>query len=190
MRSGYSPDGLERAVYSKLLDNAQTDLDRCQSELRRLQDLSREIEAQKELLEAYMAGISCIMSPIHKLPQEMLGEIFQYLCCGDIGANRIHTADLRRLPTLILSCVCIRWYGLVTTMPALWSSFAICSLDSPSTSSLVDLFLARSRSHPIDIEIDAYYTSMPVHLLASLTTVESTNRWRHVAIDVVECSII
>ncbi|KAE9409990.1 hypothetical protein BT96DRAFT_783561, partial [Gymnopus androsaceus JB14] len=79
VRSGYSAEGLsERAVYSKLLDDAQTDLDRCQSELRRLQDLSREIEAHQKLLEAYMAGIRCIMSPIRKLPQEMLGEIFQY----------------------------------------------------------------------------------------------------------------
>ncbi|KAE9409919.1 hypothetical protein BT96DRAFT_984252 [Gymnopus androsaceus JB14] len=93
MRCGYSPDGLERAVYSQLLDDAQTDLDRCQSELRRLQDLSREIEAQQKLLEAYMAGIRCMMSPIYKLPQEMLGEIFQHICCGDTGVNHISNDD-------------------------------------------------------------------------------------------------
>ncbi|KAE9400937.1 hypothetical protein BT96DRAFT_992491 [Gymnopus androsaceus JB14] len=30
VRSGYSPDGSERAVHSKLLDDAQRDMDRCQ----------------------------------------------------------------------------------------------------------------------------------------------------------------
>ncbi|KAE9409580.1 hypothetical protein BT96DRAFT_789278, partial [Gymnopus androsaceus JB14] len=118
----------ERAVYSKLLDDAQTDLDRCQTELRRLQDMSREMEAQKQLLEAYMAGIRCIMSPIYKLPQEMLGEIFQYLCCGDIDANRICYNRNDQLPTFTLSRVCIRWYRLVAATPALWSSFEIESL--------------------------------------------------------------
>ncbi|KAE9402166.1 hypothetical protein BT96DRAFT_780881, partial [Gymnopus androsaceus JB14] len=111
----------ERAVYSKLLDDAQTDLDRCQSELRRLQDLSREIEAHQKLLEAYMAGIRCIMSPIYKLPQEMLGEIFQYVCCGDTDTNCISYCGTDQLPTLTLSRVCIRWYRLVTETPVLWS---------------------------------------------------------------------
>ncbi|KAE9393750.1 hypothetical protein BT96DRAFT_796887, partial [Gymnopus androsaceus JB14] len=92
-------------------------------ELHRLQSLSRELEAQRDLLEAYMAGIRSIMSPIHKLPLELLGEIFKYICCGDIGINCIISEAEKQLPTLAVSGVCIRWYNLVTSMPALWSSF-------------------------------------------------------------------
>ncbi|KAE9409888.1 hypothetical protein BT96DRAFT_784934, partial [Gymnopus androsaceus JB14] len=78
VRSGYSPDELERAVYSKMLDSAQTDIDRCQSELDRLQNLTKEIETRRELLEACVVGIRSIMSPIRILPVELLGEIFKY----------------------------------------------------------------------------------------------------------------
>ncbi|KAE9409949.1 hypothetical protein BT96DRAFT_1012247, partial [Gymnopus androsaceus JB14] len=191
VRSGYSPDVSERAVYSKLLEDAQEEMDRCQTELRRLQELSQAIEAQQELLGTYMAGIRCIMSPIYKLPQEMLGEIFQYVCCGDISANRICYYRRDQLPTLTLSRVCIRWYRLVTAMPVLWSSFAIDSLDKPVSSSLLNMFLARSRSHPIDFTFDGYYSyAIPAQHLASLTTVDNTSRWRHVAISVEECSVV
>ncbi|KAE9409970.1 hypothetical protein BT96DRAFT_912867 [Gymnopus androsaceus JB14] len=93
VRSGYSPYGLERALYSKLLEDAQEEMDRCQTELRRLQELSKAMEAQQELLGTYMAGIRCMMSPIYKLPQEMLGEIFQYICCGGMGVNLASAVD-------------------------------------------------------------------------------------------------
>ncbi|KAE9409893.1 hypothetical protein BT96DRAFT_806178, partial [Gymnopus androsaceus JB14] len=78
VRSGHSFDGLEHAAYSKVLADAQEDMDRCQTEICRLQDLSRTIEAQKEFIASYMAGIRCIMSPISNVPQEILGEIFKY----------------------------------------------------------------------------------------------------------------
>ncbi|KAE9409975.1 hypothetical protein BT96DRAFT_984300 [Gymnopus androsaceus JB14] len=154
VRSGHSPAGLERIVYSKLLQDAQADMDRCQTELRRLTDLSKEITRQQELLEAYMAGIRCIMSPIYTLPQEILGEIFKYVCCSGniVGVNCIPDSYYpydQRMPTLTISRVCIRWYNLVTTMPVLWSSFGTRDLNSSYTPFFFKLFLERSHLHPI-----------------------------------------
>ncbi|KAE9410011.1 hypothetical protein BT96DRAFT_776500, partial [Gymnopus androsaceus JB14] len=141
----------------KLLQDAQADIDRCQTELHRLADLSKEITRQQELLEAYVAGIRCIMSPIYTLPQEILGEIFKYVCCsGDIvGVNCISDSPYdRRMPTLTISRICTRWYNLATSMPVLWSSFGTRDLNSPYTPFLFKLFLERSRLHPIDFKID------------------------------------
>ncbi|KAE9409958.1 hypothetical protein BT96DRAFT_805885, partial [Gymnopus androsaceus JB14] len=121
VRSGYSPDRSEHSVYSELLENAQQDLDHCQSELRRLRDLWKKMETQRDVLRAYIAGFRSIMSPIHRLPVELMGEIFQYICCGDIGANCILEVGKPRIPTITLSCVCISWYNMVTSMPVLWS---------------------------------------------------------------------
>ncbi|KAE9395552.1 hypothetical protein BT96DRAFT_1021895 [Gymnopus androsaceus JB14] len=185
VRSGYSPDGSERAVYSKQLDDAQRDMDRCQSELHRLQSLSRELVAQQDLLRVYMAGIRSIISPIHKLPLELLGEIFEYICCGDIGINCIISKAEKRLPTLAVSGVCVRWYNVVTSMPMLWSSFGSKAMDNPSTPSLFKVFLERSRLHPIDFKIDVYDCESPDDdCFSSLIAIviENSHRWRHVEI--------
>ncbi|KAE9410236.1 hypothetical protein BT96DRAFT_847016 [Gymnopus androsaceus JB14] len=184
VRSGYSPDEPERAFYSKLLDDAQRDMDRCQLELRRLQSLLRELEWQQDRVEAYVAGVRSIMSPIHKLPLELLGEIFKYICCGDIGVNCIISKAEKQLPTLAVSGVCIRWYNLVTSMPVLWSSFGSKALDNPSNPSLFKLFLERSRLHPIDFRFD---DTIPSKLpnddsFSSLIAIENSSRWRHVRI--------
>ncbi|KAE9409950.1 hypothetical protein BT96DRAFT_969709 [Gymnopus androsaceus JB14] len=153
VRSGYSPERLECSVYSKLLDGAKEKMDRCQMELRRLRVLLKELETQQDFLEAYIAGARSMVSPIHSFPVELMGEIF-------------------------------KWYNLVTSMPVLWSSFGSHALTDASTSSLFNVFLQRSQSHPIDFKLfDGYYSSgMPRHVLASLTAIETTNRWRHVQI--------
>ncbi|KAE9395553.1 hypothetical protein BT96DRAFT_861800 [Gymnopus androsaceus JB14] len=191
VRSGYSLDEPEQAVYSKLLDEAQRDLDRCQPELRRLQSLLRELESQQDLLRAYVAGVRSIMAPIHKLPLELLGEIFKYTCCGDIGVNCIISRAEKQLPTLAVSGVCIRWYNLVTSMPALWSSFGSKSLDSPSTLSLFKVFLERSRLHPIDFQIDDFHPQSPDDdLFWSLIAIENSSRWRHVQIAAQESDMV
>lgn len=184
VRSGYSPDELERAVYSKLLDDTQTEMYHCQSELRRLRDLTGTLEAQEKLLKAHMAGIRSIMSPIQKLPQEILDEIFKYICCsGDTNPNWI-SRDEKHLPTITISRVCIRWYNLVMSTPALWSSFGTQDFGSSSTSSLFDRFLERSRFHPIDFTIsDDYRSKANLDVVSSLTKSENSRRWRHVRID-------
>ncbi|KAE9409945.1 hypothetical protein BT96DRAFT_984277 [Gymnopus androsaceus JB14] len=125
------------------------------------------------------------MPHIYKLPQEMLGEIFRHICCGDTGVNRISNDDDAedQLPTLRLSRVCTRWYRLVTLMPTLWSSFRSQALNSPSTPSLFNMFLERSHLHPIDFIVkDNCSSRSHTGFLSSLTMIENPNRWHHVRI--------
>lgn len=194
LRLGLALDELEHADYSKLVDDAQRQMDRLQLELRRMQNLSRALEVQRELLEAYMAGLRSMTSPIHKVPQEVLGEIFKYICCGDIGVNCI-TPNALYTPTMTISRVCLRWYNIVTSMPVLWSSFGTQfldseTLDSDSTSSLVCLFLERSRLHPIDFSLIRRSFSFSYSIPSSLVIIENTNRWRHVVIHAQESLIV
>ncbi|KAE9410228.1 hypothetical protein BT96DRAFT_367176 [Gymnopus androsaceus JB14] len=162
-------------------------MDRCQLELRRLQ---RELEAQQDLLEVYMTGIRSAMSPIHQLPPELLGEIFKYICCGDIGINCIISKSEKQLPTLVISGVCSRWYNVVNSMPVLWSSFGSKALDSPSTLSHLKLFLERSRLHPLDFQIGDPSFGLPEDSLSFLTATENSSRWRHVQITARESFIV
>lgn len=201
VRSGCSPDGVGRVVYSNLVADVLRDAERCQSELLRLQDLSNAIEEQQQLLFVYLAGIRSLESPIHKLPSEILVEVFKYVCCDGTGANCILLDDEKRLPTLTLSRVCIRWYDLITSTPVLWSSFGTQDLDSSHNLSLFKVFLERSHFHPIDFEVNDPESSLNLaddssessfdliiiidnikSLSNSLSSVTTSARWRHVKI--------
>ncbi|KAJ3972158.1 hypothetical protein EV361DRAFT_160021 [Lentinula raphanica] len=185
-RSGYNPSASECKAYLGMLDQARSELGCYQSELRRLRELTQKLEKQQRLLQAFEAGIRHILSPIQILPEEILGVIFQYACCGkdatDIANNYDPTpygTKHRLFPTLDMSSVCIRWYRLVTSMPVLWTSFGTIGYNSKSDL-MVRTFLERSRLNLVDFRISGsvtqYGRSSPSPLVAHC------NRWRHVSI--------
>ncbi|KAJ3831384.1 hypothetical protein F5878DRAFT_729666 [Lentinula raphanica] len=180
-RSGYNPTPSERKAYLGMLDEARYEIERRETELRRLQEMIPRLEEQIQLLQAYEAGIKHIISPIQSLPLEILGVIFQYVCCGkdatDI-ANWCRFGSKNRLPTYDVSRVCIRWNKFVTSMPLLWTSFGSSSSSSVSDA-FVQTFIERSRSNLIDFNLSNHtssrkYTPSPL--------VAHCNRWCHVSI--------
>ncbi|KAJ3717772.1 hypothetical protein C8R42DRAFT_152528 [Lentinula raphanica] len=180
-RSGYNPTPSDRKAYLGMLDEARYEIERRETDLRRLQEMIPRLEEQIQLLQAYEAGIKHIISPIQSLPLEILGVIFQYVCCGkdatDI-ANWCRFGSKNRLPTYDVSRVCIRWNKFVTSMPLLWTSFGSSSSNSVSDA-FVQTFIERSRSNLIDFNLSNHtssrkYTPSPL--------VAHYNRWCHVSI--------
>ncbi|KIK67794.1 hypothetical protein GYMLUDRAFT_238000 [Collybiopsis luxurians FD-317 M1] len=125
-RLGLSPTKTQVARYEEMLEESLDDLDACHKELRRLQDAIESIEAQEKMLKAFTDGLRYILSPIHRLPDDILIEIFKQICCGQAGINFMdHSFYRRPLPTLALRGVCSRWSHLIENTPMLWSSFGI-----------------------------------------------------------------
>ncbi|KAJ3753134.1 hypothetical protein EV360DRAFT_88076 [Lentinula raphanica] len=166
-----------------MLDEARYEIDRRETELCRLREATQRLEEQKMLLQAYEAGIKHIISPIQNLPLDILGVIFQYICCGkdatDIANNYLTVVwrgeKTNRLPSFDLSSVCIRWYSFVTSMPTLWTSFGNDGYDSISQS-LVKTFLERLRSNLIDFKLTDLMLDSP---FPPSPLVAHCNRWRH-----------
>ncbi|KAJ3715491.1 hypothetical protein C8R42DRAFT_221995 [Lentinula raphanica] len=181
-RSGYSPTASERLAYLGKLDETRCEIERHQEELRRLREATQKLEEQQRLLQAFDAALRHIISPIQSLPLELLGLIFQYVCCGkdatDIANNLRHYETKPRLPTFDVSGVCIRWHQLVSSMPILWTSFGSDGRD-PKSPSLVRTFLEHSRSNLVDFRLSDY----TVHRRFSLSPlIAHCNRWRHVSV--------
>ncbi|GAW05058.1 hypothetical protein LENED_006891 [Lentinula edodes] len=170
IRSGYYPFGLEHSAYSNLLANAQINLDRCQNKLDCRVDVHETLEAHKQFLEAHIALISSLCSPIRKLPRELLEDIFEYVCCTGVSNHiapraRYFSEDFRRrdlshvarLSTLDLGQVCHYWNSIICSLPVLWSSFGFQEMKkSIVVKSGLELFLRRSSSHPIDLLINEF----------------------------------
>ncbi|KAJ3732879.1 hypothetical protein DFJ43DRAFT_1153961 [Lentinula guzmanii] len=180
VRAGYYPFGSERAAYDKLLGDTQVELDRCQKEIDRLEILRNKLIASTQLLQANKRLIHSIWSPIHKLPLDLLGNIFEHVCDDMDDMIDISGFDPSKVPTLKFSRVCYRWRSLVSYTPILWSTFYFCESkdDHPK---LLPLFLSRSHPRPIDFEVYAKGGKRSSKSLSTLLL--HSDRWRHVEIE-------
>ncbi|KAJ4479229.1 hypothetical protein J3R30DRAFT_3702376 [Lentinula aciculospora] len=169
VRSGHYP-----SEHPGLLDEARADIEHCDSVLLWLDNTRVAIEEQREHLALLVRAADSTRSSIHKLPPEILSEVFEHLCCGDVGVNFI-SQNTTQLPTLILNQVCHRWRVLVTSMPVLWSSFGCDSLITTGCF-LLDCFFERSSPHPIDLKIHLPTDPPPRALTAHC------DRWRHLSL--------
>ncbi|KAJ3741537.1 hypothetical protein DFH05DRAFT_1506481 [Lentinula detonsa] len=180
VRAGYYPFGSERAAYDKLLGDTQVELDRCQKEIDRLEILRNKLIASTQLLQANKRLIHSILSPIHKLPLDLLGNIFEHVCDGMINISGF---DPSNVPTLKLSRVCYRWRSLVSSTPILWSTFYFCESEDDHPK-LLPLFLRRSHPCPIDFQLfdknECEGSSLSSKNMSSLLL--HSDRWRHVEI--------
>ncbi|GBE89011.1 hypothetical protein SCP_1500130 [Sparassis crispa] len=131
-------DRLAVRVLSDKIQAAEDDLARIVEESRcAVRDMERERAALQEKVALTLAYIS----PIRRLPHELLRYIFllnfeDYPCCA-----------------WVLSAVCSLWRRLVLSMPVLWSKIRLVTTQSTSADT-IRLWLERSgTSVPLDIEI-------------------------------------
>ncbi|KAJ3853114.1 hypothetical protein EV368DRAFT_81893 [Lentinula lateritia] len=186
IRTGHYPFGQESTEpYTKLMDATRDYVEQCDSVLGRLDAMRIAVEEQRDYLLLLSRTVDSIISPIYKLPLEILGEIFTNVCCGDIGVNGLSREGKRRYPTLDLSRVCSKWRNMVISMPVLWTSLGIDRYRSLTAAyPFFKRFLGRSSFHPVDfiINYEDRYPYNP-HEAPIFPLLESyCGRWRHVCV--------
>ncbi|KAL0564759.1 hypothetical protein V5O48_017278 [Marasmius crinis-equi] len=151
------------------------------------------LESKQAGLEKAMKKYRTLLSPIHRLPSEVLLEIFQHCC----HTNTL--SDPQVPPALALSRVCGRWRDIAVSSPRLWSSITISQFRSRDkvehsrrqrmTTCLTRLFLERSKNAPLKLklrfpwdpsEVD-YSNGMVMDLLGA-----QSKRWEELTIDETE----
>ncbi|KAL1659092.1 hypothetical protein GGF50DRAFT_107985, partial [Schizophyllum commune] len=105
---------------------------------------------RKSALEEKLLQTKAYLSPMRRLPAEMLREIFFWVFEED---SRV---------AWDLSAVCQSWRAMALGMPRLWSKIHF-STTQLASADIVRLWLERARNHPLDIEIyiDSSTTSVP-----------------------------
>ncbi|KAL5519833.1 hypothetical protein ACEPAG_1493 [Sanghuangporus baumii] len=100
------------------------------------------LEFEKQRLETKLENAVRQQVPVHRLPRELLGAIFE------IGVHSADAEDAVLLSTLMR--VCKTWTDVALNTPVLWSRILI---DSPASLPKARRKLARSRAVPLDITI-------------------------------------
>ncbi|KAF9266688.1 hypothetical protein L218DRAFT_857589, partial [Marasmius fiardii PR-910] len=147
---------LERQIVAQGLLDAETDVNSYQAEIDRLKATIMVLETRRDGLKEKMTKYRSLLSPIHRLPPELLGRIFVFFC------NKPNCITPIRPPAAItLSSVCGRWREHATELPRLWSSMTIPlhawknedtgTWHSQEFHRCVELFVKRSKEEPLNL---------------------------------------
>ncbi|KAK7460508.1 hypothetical protein VKT23_009228 [Stygiomarasmius scandens] len=143
----------------------------------------KELAGQLGERRRVIATLQNLLSPIRRLPPEVLTEVFlqyieirkigQWVGCWSAKTNLLYHVIP---PILLLSQVCSSWRQIILAMPCLWSHIQFVVRTRHPTTQLFNEWLGRSASLPLDISIKVFHRLGDSFLLDSLLPVCS--RWR------------
>ncbi|KAF9255266.1 hypothetical protein L218DRAFT_884536, partial [Marasmius fiardii PR-910] len=156
----------ERSIISQFLNDAEKELKEYQTEINRLNATILSLENKRDRLRSRITNYRSLLSPIHRLPPEILTNILAYGC----GATE-HLVYMVLPSVVSFSMVCGRWRELALSTPSLWSNIAIdleswigvlvgeCVADvegslkiiMPLAVRIVKMFLSRSGTCPLTL---------------------------------------
>ncbi|KAF9065684.1 hypothetical protein BDP27DRAFT_1424555 [Rhodocollybia butyracea] len=115
---------------------ADKDIEDHASEVARLTEQLMIVQTEKQRLEAQRTKLRSLLSPMWKLPSEILLHIFQYICEENLFQNYPWLSDqdpptklispaITYLPATAVSSVCSRWRELALSSPSLWANMTV-----------------------------------------------------------------
>ncbi|THU78529.1 hypothetical protein K435DRAFT_973497 [Dendrothele bispora CBS 962.96] len=157
LRSGWIPSDSDVFQIEHAIAECSSDLARYDTEIETLEGMLEELRSKKDETQRYLEQRRSLLSPIRKMPNEILGEIFA-ASCSDNGLL-ITTVPHAKIsaPTFALSHVCFLWREIIISTPSLWARMSVDFVHprEEQTRSLVELYLTRSRPAPLTCKIEA-----------------------------------
>ncbi|KAF5373157.1 hypothetical protein D9758_001586 [Tetrapyrgos nigripes] len=177
LRFSEQPTDNQSAEAKQILRDAELDLEDYDAQAHPLQAQLDLVNTQRKLLKNYIAANHSLLSPVHKLPNEILISIFS-LCGSNIfRTNSKHDFSSQtfwqRCPTLAF-----RWHELIHSTPQLWSGLDVTI--KKFTDSIYDplsLFLQRSEQYPLSLRL--VFDTYPVKGLHELPALERLSQHFH-----------
>jgi hypothetical protein len=125
-------------------------------------------DAARVALAQQYYKLQCLVTPICRLPVEILSNIF-YIAL-DIGHSRTR-----------LMHVCQNWRGIIEKMSIAWTSLKLQARTAPGS---VQQSLHRAQMHPLLVEIDIGGTEGTIEMLYSVldAAAKSASRWETLTI--------
>ncbi|KAJ6492614.1 hypothetical protein DFH09DRAFT_1452512 [Mycena vulgaris] len=181
LRTNDYPSQSEAIHCAALVSASAGELERYDAEILRLRTSLDQIELDRAAVEDYTRLCRYILSPIRRLPAEILVQIFA-LCSTDPGGPLVLSTSVAeeigraaKAELMQLSQVCPRWHQLIMGSPVLWSDIALtlCWWSSLKASQMMDLlrrFLDRGINSPLEVRAHCArpicYHPGPLELLA------------------------
>ncbi|KAJ6577747.1 hypothetical protein B0H19DRAFT_932929, partial [Mycena capillaripes] len=124
LRSNSSPPAALEASLRDVISKAPEELERYDTDIEKLQSLLSSIVFQRAALPAHFEACRSILSPIRRLPIELLAEIFK-TCSYPEKDNNLVGTDIPALELIASLNVCSFWHNVAMGTPRLWSRILV-----------------------------------------------------------------
>ncbi|KAJ3725210.1 hypothetical protein C8R42DRAFT_660860 [Lentinula raphanica] len=152
LRSNYGLTAHSKANVTDELTEIQTEIEDSEAELYRLQSHIAFLQSHRRHLDEYRDCLYSLISPIRKLPNELLLCIFEHAC----GMNHLTSGHIQSMPALAISGVCSHWRVLARTSPQLWSRIRVyLTMMHPDhiVTDLLQYYVDLSQQSPLSFEV-------------------------------------
>ena len=157
-----------------------------ENDLTQLEDQIALLHRERDKLRRYVESHKVLLSPIRRLPPEILSEIF--LACLTPWNEMLTLAifDVKSLPWL-LGHICSQWRAVALSSPKLWSSVVISlyqlQMDLEMAVCMVETWLQRGAECPLFVRFLCGHRSLESHpILDALAS--SSHRWQDVTFSI------
>ncbi|KAJ7609117.1 hypothetical protein FB45DRAFT_1067140 [Roridomyces roridus] len=177
VKSNDAPGSAELAFIRSVVSDTGARLDFLDSEISRLRDRLEQLQAERAQLSEYHSQNVSILSPLRRMPPEVLVQIFLRTLPPFDDSNG-DASDARGSPWT-LAQVSGRWREIALSTPSLWSTLRVFAHDPDSEhSDMLQAQLRRSGMRNLDIQFFGYEndnTTEQVKLFDLLS--EHSARW-------------
>ncbi|KAK7001322.1 hypothetical protein R3P38DRAFT_3048501 [Favolaschia claudopus] len=152
--TNYCPTDAEVLEIKNLIVRPIRQLLSLDEEIAQLRKSIEKLEESREILSSYVAEHSALISPIRRIPEDVLSEIF--FACLPTHRNCVMSAS--EAPVL-LGRICSLWRAVSLATPRLWASLHIVEPRNNAANKLIQRFdatkmwLGRSGRCPLSISI-------------------------------------
>ncbi|KAJ7926212.1 hypothetical protein B0H13DRAFT_2265981 [Mycena leptocephala] len=185
LRSSSIP--LDSSRYESVISSSTAALAQYDSEIQRLQERLQVTLADRTKLKKYVDGWKSTVSPVRRLPPEILCKIFASFSSPteypSDSKGELH--NLAKSELLQISHVCVRWRSIVMDTPGLWSDITVHAYrwtqESDRFMQLLKLCLERGARHPLILSVHSgTLSSVQAQALFELLA-EHSDRWERVS---------
>ncbi|KAF7317338.1 F-box domain-containing protein [Mycena chlorophos] len=152
LQTNYIPSDSECHTIRDFLSAPQTELADIQAEMKRLQTAFKALSVQRDRLRRFVRSHEALISPMRRMPPEILQMIFVY----SLPRSRNCAISHKEGP-MLLGRVCRAWRALVLATPRLWAAVHVVVPPASHVDALANwlkrVWLPRSGIRPLSISI-------------------------------------
>lgn len=133
IRSDFVPSPMEQEVINQTIQETHSEIESLDDEILQVEALFSRLTEQKRDLVAFTRGQQSLLSPIRRIPAEILGDIFLY-CCPAINIGNWRGNSL----VWQLGEVCYYWRTVIMSLHEIWARMDIT----------MQAYMARPQEYP------------------------------------------
>ncbi|KAF7966189.1 hypothetical protein HWV62_39716 [Athelia sp. TMB] len=176
--TNYAPTALERLHIQSALVDVDSELARLDSALTQLQAAQERLQLKRGALQQYSTAHAALLSPIRRMPPEILAAIFEHLL-----PEHWYSKDQRS--RMLPSHVCKRWRALSLSTPHFWNEISVM-VDRRDIIRQLDrakAWLARAGGCPLTVTLSCMEPKCQAQWKSALDILlPHSKRWVHAAI--------